>query len=253
MSQRSSNAALLSLSKYEAPLNCLVQVTGSVISTPQALMGCSFAQLHNNITQELLCKYSFIMVAYTGMCIVQVKSDLEHARAGLQQWQQDAQREAAKGASASADTKRLIAELEQRDQQIASLKVAVESEAMSAQHLSGKLDARCEEVSSLQSQLQTAQDMARRLQDQLSHADAEIRHLRAAAASATQSQTCAEQDAESLRAHSQSLASRLEDSESRLTSLQEVLDKRQQEVGFFKKRDFLWMRLLPFCLKSHCP
>ena len=74
---------------------------------------------------------------------VQVRADLKTAQTELQQWQQDAHQSAAKVASVSADTKSLAAELTQRDQEIAALKVAVDTESMSVQHLSGKLDARC--------------------------------------------------------------------------------------------------------------
>ena len=161
---------------------------------------------------------------------VQVRADLKTAQVELQQWQQDAHQSAAKVASVSADTESLAAELAQRNQQIASLKVAIDTEAMSAQQLSGKLDARCEEVSSLQGQLHTAQDMARQLQDQLAQADSEMRRLQTDAASASEGQAGAQRDADGLRAQSQSLASRLEDSESRLAVMQESLDKRQQEV-----------------------
>jgi chromosome segregation ATPase len=165
---------------------------------------------------------------------VQVKADLVSAKAGLQKCQQDARESAAKAASTSASSKSLATELERRDQQIADLKVALDTEAMSVQQLNGTLDARGEEVFSLQSQLQAAQDMARRLQDQVSQADSDIRRLQVEAASASESRAVAQRDADGLRSHSQSLSSRLEDSESRLAMMQESLDKRQQEVRIFK-------------------
>jgi chromosome segregation ATPase len=165
------------------------------------------------------------------MLIVQESSSLQAARRELERQQKDSEKSASRASAAQGEARTLAERLSQSEREKDLLQLVVDEHAASVQHLTGKLDAKREELLSLQHQLVEAEDMSRRLRQQASNSDAEVRGLRAEVGGAADALSKANRDASSSRSQAQSLGARLEDAESRLASMQDSLDKRNQEVG----------------------
>lgn len=103
-------------------------------------------------------------------------------------------------------------------------------------HLSGQFEACCEESASLRTLLKTADEDQLKVSSRLTESARELASSRAQAEAAAESLAASHVEADAARSKVHELASKLEDSEIRLTTAQVQLEKRCHEVAPAFKR-----------------
>lgn len=126
--------------------------------------------------------------------------------------------------------KRGADQLQECQEKLTGVQAQLDRVTATSQHASGQLAARCEEVDSVRSQLTAADDLHLKLKSRLKESDREMAMCRARAEAAAESQAVSHEQADMARRKLQNVSERLDESETRVNSLQLALEKRNQEA-----------------------
>lgn len=237
---KSRRSAVDNLSEQCEALEAQVEYRNTAVQDLKDKLRDAMAELDSNKVQlRQVCsmqqssrpRIAECVFLWKTVAVMQETAALQSTKQQLERHQHHSEASVAEAEAALSESKALAAKLSDCERQNSRLQSIVDEQMASVQRLTDKLETKREEMLSLQHQLLESEDKARRTQDQVSDAEAEVRALRVETGGAADALSKASRDADSCRSQAQSLAARLEDAESRLASMQDSLDKRNQEVG----------------------